>query len=342
MNKKILICIVQWFFLCALHAEHVVIVGAGPVGLATAIEAARSNCVTIVEKRNAYTRERALILDDASLSLLQSWQVSLTSCSISQLENGEKMGIIALCDLEKALKARAEALGVTFVHGEYQKRKIEAREIVVQDETKKTVKIAYDLLVGADGKKSSVREDLEISVTPIASAFGKIALLDDVKVQNSEGDPDFTPLRKENLHVMKITIKKDASHARSIICMQQQSKEEINLADLLKACGWQEEEASLQAGSVMYSDWFELPLERADCFYSQEKQAILVGDAAGSASYLRGSGVNTGFQIAHFAGVLLKMRQAHKNESQSFREFNRCVKLAVERMILDSRPLYID
>lgn len=338
MKKWLLLCFVYSFVCSTICAQHVVVVGAGPIGLATAIEAAmQGDEVIVVEKRSTYTRRQSLILDDASLLLLQNWHVLLSRCTLIPLEDGKKMGIVMLCQLEEALKARAEKLGVIFVSAEYKKSQKTDPRIVVTNEKGDESIIAYDLLVAADGLKSQVREDLGIATKQLAHAFGRVAVIQPVTTCTNAGEPAFTPIKKGELFVVKIR-----AGEKSIISMQQRDKKEMNLCDLLQSCKWQEEKMALQygTGALTMTDWFEIPLQQAERFCCEEKQVIVVGDAAACASYLRGSGANTGFQTAHFAGMLFNDLQNKKDKLQAYKEYNVRVQKATDKLVEESRSLY--
>src|SRR3990172_4140305 len=107
------------FVFSSLHATSVTIIGAGPAGLAAAIESQMAGAeVTIIEKRQAYSRPQWLFLDEQSLALLEKWHVTAPSLSTFSTENG-KMGIVQINQLEYALAARVQALGITRLQAEF-------------------------------------------------------------------------------------------------------------------------------------------------------------------------------------------------------------------------------
>jgi 2-polyprenyl-6-methoxyphenol hydroxylase-like FAD-dependent oxidoreductase len=129
----------------AMHAANVVIVGAGPVGLATAIEArAAGYDVTVIEKRKVYTRKQVHILDEHTLKLLKTWQVSVAKCTQPE---GANIGIMSIQDLEEALKERAIEAGAKIIFAKYQQL-VDKQAILYNGQ-----KLSYDFLIGADGTK---------------------------------------------------------------------------------------------------------------------------------------------------------------------------------------------
>lgn len=309
---------------CLLHltlsADKVVIVGGGPVGLATAIEAAScGHDVTIFEKRTEYTRRQTLLLDDNSLALLKNWQIPLDRCSIHPIGKGKNIGLVIIQELQQALKERARALGVKEIINEYKNG----------DEP------TYDFLIGADGLHSTVREHAKISLKLYATAVGRIALIQNVKGVELEGG--FTPIKAGEYFVMKIPI---PPREASVVCMQSKKISSQSLEETLQTCMWHEEKQALQENRPIYSDWFELPLQQASEFCNEDKEILLVGDAAASASYLRGGGLNTGFQTAQFAGMFFRDLQAGISKHESFTTYNSRVKKVTDRLIQESLSLY--
>jgi len=63
------------------HQSDVVIIGAGPAGLAAALEARRvgASRVTVVDRVSAHSRCRSIILDNEVLGLLSMWDVDLAA-----------------------------------------------------------------------------------------------------------------------------------------------------------------------------------------------------------------------------------------------------------------------
>jgi 2-polyprenyl-6-methoxyphenol hydroxylase-like FAD-dependent oxidoreductase len=109
-----------------------------------------------------------------------------------------------------------------------------------------------------------------------------------------------------------------------------------SLQDILKAANFEKEQQGVER--AIFSDWFDMPLQQAAAFCNEKKNILIVGDAAASASYLRGSGANTGFQTAHFAGMFLK--KAASDKHGAYLEYNERVKKATDALIESSFSLY--
>ena len=165
MKNFLILFLASFCIYSSIAADRVVIVGGGPVGLATAIEAITSGHeVTLIEKRDSYTRKQTIILDEDSLKLLQHWNVSLATCRIIPIAEDKQIGMVVIQDLEMALKERASLLGLHYILGQY--TMLRDNTIVVES-NQITKEIAYDILVGADGVKSKVREDACLEKYPI-------------------------------------------------------------------------------------------------------------------------------------------------------------------------------
>ena len=89
------------------------IIGGGPAGLGVALEAKeRGYDVTLIEKRDAYSREQTLLLLDSSLKLLKKWQVESPSLHTMSLTEDFSVGLIPINALETALDQKVQALGI--------------------------------------------------------------------------------------------------------------------------------------------------------------------------------------------------------------------------------------
>lgn len=304
MKKHLFILILISVTCCTLHAAKIVIVGAGPCGLAAAIEAAtRGNSVTVIEMRDSYTRKQTILLTQESIALLEKWQVSLDAC-----HKTETMGMMVLQELEAALKKRLTTLGVMPITALY--KTVRNKQAIVQMRDGTEAEIAYDILIAADGMHSKVRQDANIPLKCYATAVGKIAFIEN-QIDTKDA---FTPTKEGDLFVMKIPI---PSKNATVFCMQAAGADDSKIPQ------------SIQEQSPIYSDWFTLPLQQATRFYDEEKSIILVGDAAATASYLQGSGLNTGLQTAHLAGQCL---DAH--------EYNNQAQQLTDKLINESLFLY--
>ena len=89
--KKIIVIAVTllWSISPLFAANDVLVIGGGPAGLATAIEAADSGAqVTVVEKRKSYSRSQSVFLFDASIKLLEKWKVNIPESKKQEIYEG--------------------------------------------------------------------------------------------------------------------------------------------------------------------------------------------------------------------------------------------------------------
>jgi 2-polyprenyl-6-methoxyphenol hydroxylase-like FAD-dependent oxidoreductase len=304
--KKFLIFLCLGCVVCLFaQAESVLVIGGGPIGLATAIEAKQAGYeVTVVEKRDAYERRQTVFLLDTSLNLLKKWEVTLPSMKVIEGE-GFAIGIVPIKDLEEGLETRALALGVQKIHGAF-KEFVSAKQGAIVATASGERSLPYDFIVGADGAHSPVREALGIQ--PIG--FGK-AVASSVFIPFETPEPvDISPvIQKEDYFLRKITMGKG-----SLVFMQgpsQNSTSEKQLTRALRAHGWKKEAKALRAKKVsFFVSGIPITLAQAPRFYDETRRALLVGDAAATASFLQGMGANTGLKTAALAGAFFKSKAA--------------------------------
>ncbi len=89
----------------------VVVVGGGPAGLATAIEASQHGAhVTVVEKRKAYARAQSLFLLSETIDLLKQWNVEIPEMKVVELGESYRAqeGFV---NLDSARQSTIEARG---------------------------------------------------------------------------------------------------------------------------------------------------------------------------------------------------------------------------------------
>jgi 2-polyprenyl-6-methoxyphenol hydroxylase-like FAD-dependent oxidoreductase len=146
---------------------RVVVSGAGPAGLAAAIEARMAGAeVILLEKRGAYTRDNAITLRSHAIDKLKYfgvWEELFSGPSPKGLlDRGGQPGI-SIRFIEEALLHRALQLGVQFERGKVV-ASVDARkgapttltmESVTEPRDSQT--IPYDILVAADAKTSEIR-----------------------------------------------------------------------------------------------------------------------------------------------------------------------------------------
>lgn len=325
--RKIFATIFAVFACSSLLAEHVVIVGGGPAGLATAIEAHQNGAeVTLIEKRKEYSREQTLFIFNSSIDLLEKWQVTVPWMRVVDKGPGTKLGFVQIKILEEAMDARVKELGVTKLYGEF--KRIEHGKLVIAEEGEER-EISYDLLVGADGVHSPVRESLGIPVNCMGKAYAVAVGVILANPSKFEITPD---IRKDDLFGKKFSLP-----FASLVCVQSVKPLE-KLETMLMRFGWEKEAEAISKGQAEVFDNIEVILQQAETFSDKRKSAILVGEATAAASFFHGMGANTAFKTAALAGEFF---QALKNDpGAAFDAFNNSVKVTTDAMIEDSRNLF--
>lgn len=320
----------------SLFAESplsVLIVGGGPAGLATAIEAKMQGCqVAVIEKREAYLRPQTLFLQDSSLKLLEKWKVDTSLIRVADLGDGTLMGFISIQQLEQQLEKRALSLGVEKICGEFQGFKSN-REANVETSSN-NITFTYDIIVGADGVHSSLRDALAIEVNRLGTAKGAVVKILDLEDTSLEVDIS-PPIKFEGGFLRRTKVPKS-----SLIFGQFPSKaSKETLHRSLDAQGWSKEASALAEDKALVGFEIDVYLLQASTFSNREKSAILIGDAAGTASFFQGMGANTALKTAEVAGSFFKEIQAH--DEAAFQNYNQAVKEITTKLIKDSVYLFI-
>lgn len=312
----------------------VLVIGGGPCGLAAAIEAREAGYqVRVVENRDFYERRQTLFLFESSLKLLRKWEVTLPAMKVIEGEGIEPIGIVPIKELEEGLEKRALALGVEKIHGEFTKFHGEKHEAIVATASGDRF-FPYDLIVAADGAHSRVREALGIQST----CFGKATASSTFIPCESSEPMGISPIiEKDDYFLRKITL-----GIGSLVFMQGRSQHSISekqLQKALRACGWENEAKMLHAKKVSFFV-ADIPviLAQAPRFYDENRGAILIGDAAATASFLQGRGANTGLKTAALAGDLFKSKAEGK--ASSYQSFQEGMQEATDALIEDSRFLF--
>lgn len=300
-----------------LFAEDlsVVIIGGGPAGLATALEARAQGCkVILIEKRESYTRPRTLFLSDSSLKLLEKWSVDTSPIKIVNFDDGTLVGFISVHLLEQQLEKRALELGVKKICEEFQGFPIAQ---------------SYDVIVGADGLHSRVREALCIQNICLAIAKGAFVKILDEEDESEEFE--ISPVIKvEEGFLRRTKIPKG-----SLIFAQfpkNASKETLQRACI--AQGWN---GVITAVSAFDFDVF---LTQASAFSNRGKSAIILGDAAATASFFQGLGANTALKTAEIAGRFFQEFQ--NNPEGAYEHYDQSMKETTTELIKDSAYLFFE
>jgi 2-polyprenyl-6-methoxyphenol hydroxylase-like FAD-dependent oxidoreductase len=317
-----------------LFSQSIVIVGGGPAGLATAIEAhLAGDRALIIEKREAYIRSQALFLNDVSLELLNKWQVNLPQMQQFEISKSQRIGVIQIKSLEEGLEARCKELKIDKLHGECTNLNLDEKKITVRSDSGE-LELSYDLLVGADGAHSIVRDKLGICRNIMGRAIGAFAF---IRHDTLSGEFDISDAMIHN----DLFARRIAWGPASIIFVQSSSEAyrkalKDNVRQVLiktsLAFGWNNEAEMLRNEGAKCSTDIEICLSQASSFSDTKRDIILVGDAAATASFFQGKGANTAFVTAKIAGDLFK-------NPNNYKAFNQAMKETTDQMIEDSRFL---
>lgn len=338
MKKLILILpiLLVPFYLFAVESSqptcsfNVVVIGAGPAGLATAIEARQAGAsVQVIEKRDAYTRLQGVFLLDHSLDLLKKWGVSVEHVKIARTAPDMRIGFVQLSLLEKAMAKRATEIGIEISRGELVGLKGD-KTILVETASNKTLIAHYDVLVGADGAHSKTRDALGIGVNHLGSAKAYAV---------------FIPLARSVMPPFEVSptiagadyyLRRIKTPEGSIIFMQSFAPvSQEKLREGVAKEGWVNEVRELAEPRGFPVD---VELSQAQAFSDAKNVAILVGDAAATASFFRGMGANTAFRTAEVAGVFFET--LIQKGLADYYGFDQAVKHTTDNMIQDSQFLF--
>jgi len=322
------------FFILSCYASligqerplSIVIIGGGPTGLAAAIEAKAAGAdITVVEKREQYTRAQYVFLMESSLNLLEGWGVFVPEM-IFGYEDGEKIGAMRIKYLEIALARRVAELGIPRIIGEFHEIK-ENRVVVVQREGR--IELPYDLLVAADGTHSAVRNYLNIPLEIFGRSFGFLTLIP--ISWEGKGMEFVAPFRHDSDFLTKITLP-----SATLISVQAQELSKERLASIATELGWQREAEFILADRIKYTDHIEIVLQQALQFSDRQRSAIILGDAAASASFLQGTGANYALESAVIAGRFFNTTQQDKD----YVDFDNAMKSNTDQLINENLFLF--
>lgn len=317
----------------SLCVQTVLVVGGGPVGLATAIEAREHGYfVTVVEKRVAYTRLQWIFLSDYSLELLGKWKINIPKMIVADLKDQERMGFVRINELEECLRTRARELGVSIVYGEFQGFCADRLAMIMTSQEELQV-LSYDVIVGADGPYSAVRKASSIESSCLGVAVGAIAIVPN-SVQEAFEVGVFPSIQQEGGYLRRIQ-----SPFASIFFMQcPQKATQEDLQKALEKQGWIADAVAIQEGRAFVFADIRIMLQQAQTFSHEIKSVILVGDAAATASFFQGRGVNTAFKTAEVSGQFFQEMQICNKAA--FQKFNQSMQIITDEMVEDSAYLF--
>ncbi len=310
-------------------APSVLIIGGGPSGLATAIEARLNGClVTVIEKRDSYSRLRGIGLWGYAISLLGKWNVEIPEMELSVLsewdEEGALSGGVYINHLEARLEERCKKIGVKKIHGEFQC--FEGPQIALIKGEGGELRIPYDIIVGADGPHSYVRDLIGIEKQHFGSAMGTVVIIPDL---GNKVKFQISPILKQG-HEFFRTLKL----VSEVSFFAMQSPLECSKKDVrrvLESQGLSKDVRALDKGMMFFIENIPISLDQAVTFSNEAKSAILVGDAAASGSFLMGSGANTGLRAAEIAGWFFRDLQLDRD--LAFQNFNKSMKEITDILI---------
>lgn len=329
-------CFLTLIFCEKIQSSEVLIIGGGPTGLATAIEAHKKGAhVTIIEKRASYSRPQFVFLLKSSLDLLESWNVALSHLQVLDF-GGEHMGLVRIKNLEKGLNARIKELRIKKIQGEFRALEKDKKEAIVAI-SGENISLPYDFLVAADGVHSKVRDFAGIECECLGQAVGVWTF---VPFKDHSRGVDVSPiLKKEDYFIRRISVP-----TGSIIFLQSFTHDtelfaHISLEDLkekVAKCEWFLEVEKLETEPVIIADNVSILLQKAKTFSSSQKGVLVLGDAAATASFFHGMGVNTSLQTAVLAGDFFQ----NSDRQAAYVDFNHKMEEVTDQLINFSRFLF--
>ena len=330
--------IVSVFFLLAVihltaNPSSILVIGGGPTGLGAAIEARKSGAdVILVEKRDTYTRQTTLFLYTVTLELFEKWNVPIPL--MEELEfKGERRGFVFTKDLETSLAHRADTLGVQRIQGEFIDFIKGSHTAIVQTADGNKY-FPYDILVGADGTHSRVREKLGIACHSLGKSIGGISI---VPAINSE-----KKIAVEIQPHTEVFAKKVSVPSATILFIQNKPDtpfKSLNSNEMIRFAsevGWQEEAMKMEMGNLFTIENIPIYLQRAATFSDSIQGVILLGDAASSASFYQGTGANFSFKTIQLARELFRNWQ----KEDTYAQFNHDMEIEATKLINISLPLF--
>lgn len=317
-----------------------VIIGGSLSGMSAAIEANLQGFnVTVIEKRSTFSRPQWLFLTDTSIKLLEKWGVEIKNIRMGVLDNGDRMGFIAINDLEGLLHERVSSLGIQIIHAQFQGFAADRNAVQIatdNDPLSRTIlELPYDVVVAADGANSNARESLGIERKILGLATGASALIPLEAGVSEEVEIS------ESIQIEEGFIRRIKTPRASIVIFQ--TSFNASYSDLMQAValqGWNKEAEQMKKRRALVIENVPIALSQATDFTNCSRSAIVIGDAAATASFFKGQGANTAFKCAKAAGGFFEaFKSGHLN---SFKNFNEEVRNITDAMIENSAFLFSD
>ncbi len=315
-----------------LNASTVMIIGGGPTGLGAAIEARMAGLeVILVEKRECYSRQNTMSLSAGTLELFEKWNATIPL--LEDLDfNGTRRGFLLLKDLEDGLALHADLLGVQRMRGEFIDFAEQTRSAIIQTERGNEI-LNYDILVGADGLHSRVREKLKIDCQLLNQTLGGVCM---VQSHNPVGELSVEFQPHNDLFAKKVCVPNATVlfFQNRPFALKNLSLDQMTL--FASELGWRQEAMKMGKESCIALENIPIYLQRAIAFSDPLRGVIILGDAASTASFFTGSGVNYCFKTTEIAGELF--RTLH--QENSFEQFNQNMEKEVECFIQMNLPYF--
>jgi 2-polyprenyl-6-methoxyphenol hydroxylase-like FAD-dependent oxidoreductase len=313
------------------QTTDVLITGAGPTGLTTAIELARRNVdVRVIERRSQpSTRSKALVIHARTLELMdllgiadEMVQRGYTSPGIDFSANAQNplrasmyhldtrfpfILILPQAETEKILERRLNELGVEVERNcqltQFSDTQTGVRSII-EGNNRSSFELESRYLVGADGAHSIVRKTLNLPFE--GSSYDWTAFLGDVRLHGHHAEGG-TEQHSNNRGLAFIVPFKDGSHRIVTIDRQYQNepkKQDLSLAEL------QESISAIMEKPVELSDPAWLTRWGSSLRLASQYRVgrvFIGGDASHTHSPAGGQGLNTGVQDAFNLGWKLAL-----------------------------------
>lgn len=318
------------------HPFRVVVIGAGPAGLVSALEANQAGAtVSVIEKRAQYTRKQHIILDEPSLNTLKRLDIDCPELSLFQ---PAKVGIVPINKLEEALKKKAILQGISILAGTM--KKINSNNTVtIKRKDQHLTELGYDVLIGADGGNSNVRSELGISMRSFGEAAwgaGSVLKLSDPKGFSLDTFHIEDPYSQSPCSLRRF-VSPDGYSVVFSHSHKNLNREEFS--HVIESVGFKEEAELIRAEKELgYYDNVSIKLVQARQFLSSSASALIIGDAAASASFFEGKGANTAIATAVISGEYIRNRFAGNSDADEI--FHKKMEARTLEMIQASQYLF--